>query len=191
MTASGTRSVLILLGLVFSVARGPEARAEARASEPISPEARAAIQQIYEAHRAERRHSEPMAELGRTIREVRLRLRELAAGAPTNGAVKEVELLEAATERASSLLGSIRADAGGGSEDEATLERIQLRLDELASRTAAVVQAGTDAERALRARDLVRDLEASFPRDERTDPGPRRQPAWTFVPSTDAAESAE
>jgi phage shock protein A len=183
------RGSLLASGLAICAAQGIAARAKGESSELISAEARAAIQQIYEAHRAERRYSAPMAELGRAVREVRLSLRELAAGAPKRGATEEARRLSAASERAQSLLRKMRSEADPS--EAASLGSIQTRLDELTARSEEIVRSASAADRLARVRALIGELETSFPREERRDPGARRRTSWAFATAPAEAETGE
>lgn len=181
------KGALMALGLAGILGLGAPAGAEGEIADPISAEARGVIRQIFEAQSAERRHRDAMADLGRAVREVRLRLREIAIGAPSRGLLAETQLLGSTTERARSLLREIRRDAAG--EEAVALAQVQARLDELATRAADVAAAKSDTERVTKAGALVGELEVSFPRAERVDPGPRRQPTGTFAaPSGDLRE---
>jgi hypothetical protein len=168
--------------VLFMVASTSLPVAEPGPAEPISAEATAAIQQILEARRAESKQPEPLAEFARAIREVRMRLREVARNAPGTGGTAETLLVESALGRAREALSGAVARASEASRPPEGLEAIQARFDELAARVAAL-KAETGAARGARALELLRDLEAEKPERERSEASRLEQPAWRPLPS--------
>lgn len=170
-----------LLACGLLIGASPVAADSADDGRVISADTRAAVAEVLEALRAERRRKDPAADLGRAIREIRLRLRELSIGAPTRGTAAELDLVQQAADRANDLLARLKSDPSASDGELERLGQVEHRLAELSERTAAIRDSASQADRAQRARELVRDLEATFPRDERVDPGPRRQPVFIFL----------
>lgn len=180
--------VIVAIGLGCA-GHGVRAHAQEQRGPVIPAETRQLIEQIYKAHLAERRYSDPTIELARTVRAVRLGLRELAAGAPNRGEAEEMRQLSLAVEKARSLADSMRAEADA-EEEAAHLALIESRVEELALRVEEVVRAAP-GDRGLRAGVLVDELEASLPSEEQRNPGPRRSPTFRTLPSATVADRRE
>jgi hypothetical protein len=187
MRTATKATLLMWLGLALLASPLPSFGAAAQ-PEPLPPEAQAAVDQVFQAHLAERRHRFSQTELGLAVREVRMRLREVAILDPTSGGAEAVERLQAAIGKLRALVDEARADALRAGKSAERFDAIEERLERLEASAANVVQAGTGAAKGAEAKRILGDLEARYPESERLQGGPRDLPSFHTLTDVSAEQ---
>ena len=187
MTSPLRASPAWVAALAAVLALGWIASSEPASAQSISPDAKTAADVVLRAHRAERQRSTPLIELGRALRDVRVAARDVMITAPSGGGAGTARLLEAAVQRAQDLLDEAASEASG--PGAAHLQLVQDRLDQLATRTTAIVDASRETDRAAGARLLLEDLEVRHGARNRLLGGPIRVPSFGLAAPHAASET--
>jgi hypothetical protein len=150
-------------------------------SEPLDPEARTAVRQVFEAYELGRKRTDPYAEIGRALRDLRLALRETVARAESTEGAEGAKRVDAASKRVRALVAQLRASGGGGPGLDQRVALISSRVDQLTVRTADLSGATDPALRRSLATALLDELEGGQPQSDSPFPDASRTSAFRLA----------